>query len=222
MEPTKKPAPPVADPGPSREEKLVAWAKANRKLLGVAAAALGLIVFTTWFLSVAGARKENFARTQLEQAWNAMDAGNVPLAAGELQKITTSYGGTRAAMEATLSLNLTRLLNGQNQLTADDLAGFLASNPPGDLATSARMMRGVALENLARHDEAAQAYAAAAESAPLDFQKAEALLGAARALRAAGKPDQAIAHFRTIIERYKETAAYPVAEARLAELVKGS
>jgi hypothetical protein len=84
------------------------------------------------------------------------------------------------------------------------------------------MLLGAALENLAKGDEAAQAYQQASTSAEADFAKAEALLASARAYRSAGKQDQAVAALRTILEKYKETASYSVAEIRLAEITRGS
>jgi TolA-binding protein len=213
--------PPVAE-GPSTEERVVAWAKANQKYLAIGVGAVALVVLTTWFLSVSAKRKANFARTQLEQAWSAADAGNLPLASGEFQKVASTYSGTEAAYEASLSLNQGRLLSGQSQLAVDDLRKFIGSNPPARYATRAGMLLGAALENLAKGAEAGQAYEQAAAVAEADFAKAEALLASARAYRSAGKQDQAVAALRTVLEKYKETASYPVAEIRLAELTKGS
>ncbi len=211
----------VFQPEPSREEKLVAWLQANQKPLAIGAGAVAVIVLATWFMTTAAARKENFARTQLEQAWNAEDAGNAPLAAGELQRVIQSYGGTDAALEARLSLNQNRLMNGQSQLAADDLRQFLTSNPPARFAAQGHLLLAGALENLGQAAEAAQSYEAAASSAEFDFQKAEALLSAARAYRQAGNADKARAALQTILDKYPETAAYPAAEIRMGELVKG-
>jgi outer membrane protein assembly factor BamD (BamD/ComL family) len=213
---------PPAVEGPSREERWVAWAKANQNYLAIGLGAVAVVVLATWFLSVSAKRKANFARVQLEQAWGSADAGNLPLASSEFQKVASTYAGTEAANEAVLSLNQARLLSGQSQLAADDLRKFLGSNPPARYASQAGMLLGAALENVAKGVEAAQAYEQASVSAEADFAKAEALLASARAYRSAGKQDQAVAALRTILEKYKETASYPVAEIRLAEITKGS
>lgn len=215
----------VAAPEPaqvSTEERLAEWLHANRKAVGIGAGAVALAVLVTWFMASAAARKENFARTQLEQAWGAADAGNTPLAASELQKVVDNYAGTDAALEARLSLNETRLTAGQSQLAADDLANLVASKPAREFLVQANMLLGAANENLGKGAEAAAAYEAAAEAADMDYRKAEALLGAARGYRAAGQDDKAVAALRTILEKYPETSAYAVAEVRLGEIRKGS
>lgn len=216
-----KPAAPVVQPEASREEKIVAWLQANQKPLGIGAGAVAVVVLATWFMTTASARKENFARTQLEQAWNAEDAGNAPLAAGELQRVVQSYGGTDAALEARLSLNQNRLMNGQNQLAVDDLRQFLTGNPPARFAAQGQLLLAAGLENLGQAADAAAAYELAAERSEFDYQKAEALLSAARAYRAAGAVEKARAALQTILDKYPESAAYPAAEIRMGELIKG-
>jgi tetratricopeptide (TPR) repeat protein len=202
----------------TREERLVAWVQANRKFLGIAGGALALVLIIAWFLAVSARRKEDFARTQLEQAYSAQDAGNLPLASSEFQRVVTNYAGTEAATEARLALNQARLLNGQQQLAVDDLRELVAGRPDPRFGGQAAMLLGAGLENLTQPAEAAAAYETAAAQAPLDFQKSEALLAAARAWQAAGDTAKAIAHLRTIVERYQETASFPLAEIRLAEL----
>lgn len=206
----------------SHEDRFSAWLQANAKAVGIGAGVVALIVAGTWFMSVSKARKENFARTQLEQAWGAADAGNVPQASAELQKVVDTYGGTQAALTARLTLNETRLSAGQAQLAADDLTAFVQSNPPARARAQAGMLLGAALENLGKAAEAAAAYEAAAQAAEMDYAKGEALLGAARAWRAAGQNDKAATALRTIIEKYPETSAHSVAEVRLGEVLKGS
>ena len=223
----KQPVTPKAAPAPtpvavvedrSSEEKLVAWVQKNAKLLSIGAGVIAVVVLGTWFISVSAKRKENFARAQLEQAWSLADQGNVPQASAELQKVASNYAGTDAASEAVLSLNQTRLVAGQTQLAVDDLRRFVGTNPPARFSAPANMLLGGALENLGKPAEAVPAYEAANAAATLDHVKAEALLGVARAARTAGQKDKAVAALRQIIEKYKETAAFPVAEVRLAEL----
>ena len=223
----KQPVTPKAAPAPetaaiaeglSREEKLTAWIEKNAKFLGIGAGVIAVVVLGTWFMSASAKRKENFARVQLEQAWSLADAGNIPQASAELQKVATSYAGTDAASEAVLSLNQTRLAAGQTQLAVDDLRRFIGTNPPARFAAPANMLLGAALENLGKGAEAIPAYEAANAAATLDHVKAEALLGVARAARTAGQKERALSALREIIEKYKETAAFPVAEVRLGEI----
>jgi predicted negative regulator of RcsB-dependent stress response len=221
---TPKPAPAPApfDEGLSREEKLAAWVQKNGKLLAIGGGVVALVVLATWFMSASARRKETFARQQLEQAWGAADAGNIPQASADLQRIATNFAGTDAAFEAVLSLNQTRLLAGQAQLAVDDLRRFIGTNPPTQFSTPANMLLGGALENLGKHTEAITAYEAAVATATLDHVKAEGLLGVARAARAAGQKEKAVAALRQVVEKYKETAAFPVAEVRLGEITAGN
>lgn len=215
------PKAPVAAPvveGLSREEKLAAWVQKNGRFLAIGGGVVGLVVLATWFMSASSRRKENFARQALEQAWGAADAGNVPQASADLQKVATNFAGTVAAFEAVLSLNQTRLMAGQAQLAVDDLRRFLSTTPPARFAAAANMLLGGALENLGKPAEAIPAYEAAVAAAQLDHAKAEGLLGVARAARTAGQKDKALRALREIIEKYKETAAFPVAEVRLGEI----
>ena len=213
-------APLATAPSQSREERLAAWVTANARLLGIGAGIVVLVVIIAWFMTASGRRKENFARQSLENAWGLADAGNVPQASAELQRIATTYAGTTAAWEARLSLNQTRLVAAQYQLAADDLRRFLSDDPPDRFVASANLLLASALESLGKPGEAAEAFMAAANAAQLEHQKAEAYLGAGRTYRAAGQNDKAIEAYRTIVERYKETAAFPIAEVRLGELSK--
>ncbi len=84
-------------------------------------------------------------------------------------------------------------------------------------------MLGAARENLGRFEEAAAAYASAAERAPEDYRKVDAMLGQARSLRLAGKAPEALTVLRGIVSRFDaETPGVAEAKVRLAELTKGA
>jgi len=218
--PSKTTSAAPAAPSVSREERLTAWLTANARFVAIGAAAVVLVVLVTWFMAASGRRKANFARQALESAWGSADAGNIPQASAELQRVAATYRGTEAAVEATLSLNQTRLIAGQNQLAVDDLRRFLQDRPPARFVASGNMLLGAALENLGKSGEAAEAYMAASAAAEMSHTKAEALLAAGRTYRAAGQNDKAIHAYRTVVDQHKETAAFPIAEVRLGELVK--
>jgi len=57
---------------------------------------VGLIA---WLLMTSARRKEEFAARSLNQARAAAEAGNLPLASSELQKLIQTYKGTDAASE---------------------------------------------------------------------------------------------------------------------------
>jgi tetratricopeptide (TPR) repeat protein len=200
----------------------VAWVRSHRRAVGIAAVAVVAAAFTIWFTSVSAARRERAAQVALEGAWSLLQEGQVPQAATELQRIIQGFGGTRAGLQARLTLNHTRILSAQNQLAVEDLRAFIGTNPPARFRAQAGMLLGTALENMNQHQAAAAAYVAAAEAAELEFEKADALVAAARAYRNAGRPDQALEVLKRVVEQYPETAGAAVARVRLGELLGNS
>jgi TolA-binding protein len=220
-------AAPTASPKPTAKPKAAGTSSAaewlshrqNRYLaLGAVAA---LIALVSWFVILSGQRKEEFASRALDQARAAAEAGNLPLAASEFQKVISTYGGTRAAQEAVINLNQVRLINGQHELAAVNLQDFLKTNPAPQFRSPAYGLLGRALENAKRPGEAAEAYVNASRSAQLEYLKADLLLEAARAYVNAGQRDKAIEIYRTIIKDYPKTSSKVEAEVRLAELTAG-
>jgi Flp pilus assembly protein TadD len=115
------------------------------------------------------------------------------------------------------------LLQGQTQIAVDDLRAFIGRNPPATHAASAQSLLGTSLENLAKFDEAAQAYGQAAELASEPYRKVDAQLGRARALRLAGKSEEAVTVLRTVVSTHPEDVpGVSEAKVRLAELTKGA
>src|SRR4029453_7259462 len=147
----------------------------NRQLIAVAVAvaAVGVII---WFLISSSRRKEEYAARNLNQARAAAEAGNLPLASSELQKLIQTYKGTDAATEAVITLNQVRMVNGQSELAAVGLKDFLATKPPAKYLPPAYGLLGAALENSKRWAEAADAYNQASSSAEVPYLKANYLV----------------------------------------------
>ncbi|HET9294991.1 MAG TPA: tetratricopeptide repeat protein [Gemmatimonadales bacterium] len=197
------------------------WVRKNQKLLLWGLAALGVIALGGWVTVESGKRKERMAAVQLDQARNAAESGNLPLAASELQKLIDTYRGTESAREAVITLNQVRMVNGQSELAVVGLEDYLKTNPKPDYAVPARGLLGQALENVKRFDQAAAAYEEASQGADVDYLKAQYLLSAARAYRAAGKPADATRVLLVIREQYPDTPSRTEADVRLAELTEG-
>jgi len=212
----------LTEPAGPDAQGLLERLQANRKVLTGAGVALALLVLVGWFMVESGRRREAAASGLLESAWSLQDQGNLPQASTELQRVIDSYGGTDAAMQATLALNQVRLESGQAQIAADALRAFVAGNPAAEYAAAAHRLLGVALENLGQPAEAAAAYQAAATAALTGPLKAEALLSAARAWRSAGNSEEALRALRTILTDHKDEAVAAEATVRLAELTKGA
>ena len=185
---------------------------------------LGIVIagsLVGWFVMVSAQRKEQFAARSLNQARTAAEAGNLPLASSELQRLITTYGGTEAANEAVITLNQVRMINGQSELAAVGLREFLATDPPEKYVAPAYGLLGVALENAKRWAEAAGAYLQASNAAGVPYLKASYLVDAGRAYRLAGRPEEAAKAYRTILEKFPDAPSFTEAQVRLAELTEG-
>lgn len=220
--PAAKPAP-IAAPAADGQSNLKVWFDKNQKLVTYAAIAVAVIAVGSWLFVETGKRKELAALEALDRARSALEAGNLPVASTEFQRVAQSFGGTEAGYAAELAVNEVRLASGQTQIAADELRKFAEKNPPAFYASGAWSMRGGALENLKKYDDAAQAYAKSAELATEDYRKVDALLGQARSLRLAGKQKDAEGILRRIISKFgKEVPGEAEAEVRLAEWTKGT
>jgi outer membrane protein assembly factor BamD (BamD/ComL family) len=182
---------------------------------------IAAVLLVAWFIVASGKRKEEFAARSLNQARAAAEAGNLPLASSELQKLITAYRGTDAAQEAVITLNQIRLVNGQSELAAVGLREFLATKPPVQYVTPAQGLLGAALENAKKYADAGQAYTDASTTAEVDYLKAQYLVDAGRAYREAGKSEEAAKAYRTVVEKYPTSPSLTEAQVRLAELTDG-
>jgi TolA-binding protein len=180
-----------------------------------------LLVAAVWLAWSSNRRKEEFAARSLNQARATAEAGNLPLASSELQRLIDAYGGTEAATEAVIALNQVRLINGQAELAAVGLRDFLSKEPDQKYQAPAYGLLGVALESSKQPAEAAEAFMNASRSAEQDYLKARYLIDAGRAYRAAGKQREAEGAYRTIIEKHPKASSFNEAQVRLAELTDG-
>ena len=193
----------------------------NQRALIIAGVAVAVAGLATWMFISSARNKEAFANRELIRARAAAEQGNLPLAASELQKVIDTYHGTDAAQNAVISLNQVRLINGQTDLAVVNLREFLAGKPDAKFVTPAEGMLGAALETAGRPADAAQAYSRAAGATDVKYLKAEYLINAGRAFRNAGKPDSAVAAYKTVVTDYSETPSLTEAKVRLAELTQG-
>ena len=206
-------SPPSTPPAPWYRDR-------NRLALG-AALAVVVVALVAWFIYSSGRRKEDFAQRSLSQARSAAEAGNLPLASSELQKLIQTYGGTEAATEAVLTLNQVRMVNGQSELAVVGLRDFLATNPPTKFRAPGYALLGSALENSRKFADAGDAFLKASENATLYYLKARHLIDAGRAYQAANRKSDAVAAYRTVIDKYAKTSSFTEAQVRLAELTAG-
>jgi TolA-binding protein len=197
------------------------WYRDRNRQLIVLGIVVALVAAVTWFVITSGKRKEEFASRSLSQARETAEAGNLPLASSELQKLIQTYKGTDAANEAVITLNQVRLVNGQGELAAVGLRDFLATKPAAKYVAPANGLLGASLENSAKWADAGDAFSKASAAADVEYLKAHYLLDAGRAYAQAGKKDAASAAYRTIIDKFPKSSSVTEAKVRLAELTGG-
>jgi outer membrane protein assembly factor BamD (BamD/ComL family) len=197
------------------------WYRNRQRYIIAAAAILAVMAIVAWFIVASGRRKEEFAARSLNQARTAAEAGNLPLASSELQKLISAYKGTDAASEAVITLNQVRMVNGQNELAIVGLRDFLNSNPPEQYRTPASGLLAAALENAKQWEQAGRAYTQASNTAEVEYLKAQYLVDAGRAYRLGGKLEEAARAFRTILQKYPKSSSVTEAQVRLAEITEG-
>lgn len=197
------------------------WYKDRQRQIVVALVVVAALALVVWFVMASGKRKEQFAARSLNQARAAAEAGNLPLASSELQKLIAAYKGTDAASEAVITLNQVRMINGQSELAVVGLREFLASKPSEQYMTPAYGLLAAALENSKRWVEAGNAYNQASNAAEVEYLKATYLVDAGRAFREGAKPEEAARAYRAILEKYPTSPSVTEAEVRLAELTDG-
>jgi tetratricopeptide (TPR) repeat protein len=212
---------PTSQAQPSATPARRPWYGDSRRLLLGGLVLLVLALVVGWFVIASGKRKEQFAARSLNQARAAAEAGNLPLASSELQRLITTYKGTDAAHEAVITLNQIRMVNGQSELAAVGLREYLASKPPEKYLSPAYGLLGAALENAKQWAEAANAYTQASNAAEVPYLKATYLVDAGRAYREAGRTEDAARAYRTILEKYSDEPSFTEAQVRLAELTAG-
>ena len=202
-------------------ERVLEWTRAHRQITTWVGGALivgaGLFV---WNLS-SSRKSEIIAGRQLQGARYAFENQNLPLAASELARIIENYSSTNAAAEGRLLLAQVRLQQGQPQQAVELLRDF-APGAGAAFRAQAYGLLGAAYENLGRAREAAEAYAAGAERARMDFLRAQMLSDAGRAYAAAGDTTKAIAAYRRIVNELPKEGAVTEAKVRLGELTKGA
>lgn len=196
----------------------LAWLQNNRRTATMAAAILVVIGGGVWFAISAKARREAFAASALRDAQIAIQAGNVPLATSDLSRLVATYRGTSAADEGAIVLGQLRLTRGEADSAIRELRSFAESHPRPRFGAAAYNLLGEALEQKGRMAEAAQAYAQAASTWPYDYLKAQALLDAGRAFRAAGDTARAVQSYQQIVRDYAKSPAAVEAHLRLGEL----
>jgi predicted negative regulator of RcsB-dependent stress response len=194
------------------------WVRTNGRTAGLAVGAVIVLVLGGWLYVSSENRKEAFASQALMQARGEAESGNLPLAASDLTRLVERFGGTRAADQAVILLNQTRLVQGQRDLAINALRGFVSGSHADYVKASGYALHGAALEDAGKSREAADAFRKAAQNARLDFLKATYLIDAGRAFPAAVDTAAAKAADTGLLTAYGRRDQAAEARVRMAEI----
>lgn len=203
---------------PAQMEQLGRLFQERRRELLIAATAVTLAGGGIWFAQSARSRREAFATRALQDAKAAISAGNVALAASDLSRLVSTYGGTSAAGEGVLLLAQIRLGQQEPDRAIEELRRYLEGDPPDRFRAAAYNLLGAAYEQAGRMREAAEAYERSSGAWPYAYLKAQVLLDAARAYRESGDTASAVAVYERIIREFSEAPSALEARLRLGEL----
>jgi tetratricopeptide (TPR) repeat protein len=203
---------------PGSQPTFPEWIAANGRTAGIAAGSVAIVALAAWLYITSANRKEAFASQALMQARGTAESGNLPLAASDLTRLIERFSGTRAADEAVILLNQTRLIEGQRDVAISALQQFVSSRHADYVKASAYGLLGGALEDGGKHREAAEAFKQAALNAPLDFLKVQYLNDAGRAYVAARDTTAAKSAYNEVLTKFGRLEQAAEARVRMAEI----
>jgi predicted negative regulator of RcsB-dependent stress response len=203
---------------PGGQPDLAEWVRRNGRSALLGAGVIAAVAVGGWLYVTSANRKEAFASQALMQARGEAESGNLPLAASDLTRLMDRFGGTKAADQAAIMLNQTRLVQGQRDVAINSLRSFVAGRHSGYVLASAFGLLGGALEDAGKYKEAADAFRQGSQNAELDFQKAQYLNDAARAFVAARDSASAKAAYAEVLAKFPRLDQAAEARVRMAEL----
>lgn len=189
----------------------VFWEK-HRRNVSIAVVAVVVVGAVGWFWRASNNLKESRAETAYANAERTFYSGNMQLASSELNRLIMRYGGTHAAVRASMLLAKSHYSLGTHGDGVAQLQRIVGSRAAKPQRAAIHALIAAGLENQGKFDEAASAYQEAASSAGTRIDQDIFKADQARALMSAGKRTEALAIWQALAER----DASPLAnEARL-------
>lgn len=194
------------------------YAKDHMRLIIGVAAALIVLSSVIYFVRTGAARGKEQAAAMLIEAKTELKRGALEAAAGRLEELTRDHGGTTSGKAGLLVYGDVRFAQGQYQ-EADEYYRRAAEAYSKDavLSDAARRGRAACLENLSRHEEAAELYLSLAESASNEVMAADTRMAVARNYMKAGRQGEAIAIYEELSRNFSNPQVAQSAQLRLAE-----
>jgi predicted negative regulator of RcsB-dependent stress response len=194
------------------------WIQANTRAVGVGLAIVALGGAGYWFYVRSAEIKRLNAERSLNQAKQAMSAGNQALAKTDLQRVASRYKGTPAGSQA--AMIMAQMNFGENKIPdgIKILEPYQTSSAAGANLAAIWALTGDGHLAAGRANEAANTYMKAADATKLSGERGIYMAKAARAYMAAGKNPEARAIWEKLASDPESVALKNEANMRLGEL----
>jgi len=193
------------------------WVEQNRTAVMAALGAVIVVLIAVVAYQMISQSREASAGSAYAEAHALLRDKKYPDAAARFDEVANRYSSSSYGSLALLERGNALLLSGQAAEAVSAYERYLKSSPPTDYLRQLGHTRlGSAQEQLGKHGEAQQSFAAAATE-PGPFT-AEALFGAARNAEAAGDTTKAKDFYTQLLEKHPTTDHRAVATAHLVAL----
>jgi len=174
----------------NRAEQALEWLEMRSKEAFWAAIAVLVVAGGFWFYQKSQAAQMRNAYAALDEAEQALNSGNLPLAQSDLERMVKRYGSTEAGKVGTVLLAQVHYQKGEFQAGIDALKPLM-SEDDRYFSANALSLAGAGFEQMHRYPEAAEHFRQASTKAMYDTDKAGYKAAQARALTLAGKVAEA-------------------------------
>ena len=182
-------------------ESFVDWIQDHSREFAFAALAIVAVMLGLWLYAYFGRTKNERAEGLLAQAETTLSSQRLPEAQTQFERLVETYEGTPAAGQGLLRLAQVLYEQGKFQDGITRLEAAVEDYDDGPLAVSVRQLAAAGYEQLGRPADAAARYAQAAEKSTLAGERDNLNARAARAWADAGRKDEAVRLWKTIVDR---------------------
>ncbi|MBI3791148.1 MAG: tetratricopeptide repeat protein [Gemmatimonadetes bacterium] len=192
-------------------ENALDWIRLNARAVGIGAAVIAVAAAGWWFYRDAEINKENAAGKAYMEAQRSAQAGNLPLAQADLEKMLPRYHGTTSGTLAAILLAQVHYQNGKypDGVKVLEAAAVAA---PDQLRAPLQALMAAGLVDQKKYADAAKGYLKAADMTSEENAKEGYQAEAARAWQLAGNQAEALKLWKAIAEHLDSPHA---AEARV-------
>ena len=194
------------------------WIQANTKAIGIGAALIAVGALGYWFYMRSAEIKRLNAERGLNQAKQALSAGNAALAQTDLLRVATRYKGTSAGAQAAMVLAQINYDQGKIPEGLKVLEPYQTPSAAGPNLAAVWSLTGDGHMAGGKAAEAAATYQKAADATKFRAERGFYLAKAARSLMAIGKNAEARAIWEKLATDPDALMIRNEAEIRLGEL----